>query len=82
MSEDEDLEVMQICVQRKRFRVCSDKAVPGQNHQFLPDISAENLKKEKLEFFQTKVFCEDLSSLYHYEKFHKNMNKDFPDEPS
>ena len=39
------------------------------------------MKKEKLEFFKTKVFCEDVSSDYHYEKFHKNIKKEFPDEP-
>ncbi len=71
-----------MCLQRKRFRFSSDKSIKSSKNNFLPDMPVEELKREKLKFFKTKVFCEDLSSDYHYEKFHKNKSKEFPDETS
>ena len=38
------------------------------------------LRQEKLDFFRSKVFCEDQSSPNHYIHFHKNKNSKYPDE--
>ena len=68
-------------LQKKRFGIAPDASKLFTNRKFQPDKPVEVLKKEKLDFFLTKVFCEDLSSPYHYVHFHKNKSKEFPDEP-
>ena len=40
------------------------------------------MRKEKLDFFRSKVFCEDESSPYHYVHFYKNtFSKHIDEEP-
>ena len=44
LSGDENLEVMQMSVQRKRFGITSDTSQLGPNMKFLPDKPVEVLK--------------------------------------
>ncbi len=67
-------------LQKSFFHVFEDHIKLCPEFRAIPEKSAQVLKKEKLDFFRTKVFCEDLSSPYHYTRYHKNPHKHFPDE--